>query len=354
MSATEVVGDAHTGVPPPGSRFGHDSFGQRPVSTEWIARGVGVVVLLGFTLHGLGLVSAPIPSTFALIFTSIVVEALPFILFGALVSAAIAVWVPMRTIEWIGRLPLALQVPGAAVAGFAFPVCECGSVPVARRLIMRGVHPAAGLAFMLAAPIVNPIVLASTWVAYSGRANGLAMVAGRCLLGLTVAVVAGLVIGGRKSGAEMLRPRSEALAHEHADDGPLGKVGRFGEHVTADFLFMGKFIVLGGLVAALMQTAIPQQALTALGGTPVLSALALMAVAFALSLCSEADAFVAVSLTAFPLGAQLAFLVFGPIADSKLAVLYGATFGRWFVVRLVLLTAPVIVAGSLLFEAVIR
>jgi uncharacterized membrane protein YraQ (UPF0718 family) len=335
-------------------RRGSPPFGQKPVSTEWIARGVGVLVLLGFTLHGLGVISAPVPSTFALIFTSIVVEALPFILLGALVSAAIAVWVPMRTIEWIGRLPLALQVPGAAVAGFAFPVCECGSVPVARRLILRGVHPAAALAFMLAAPVVNPIVLASTWVAYSGRANGLAMVAGRCLLGLTVAVIAGLVIGGRTSGSELLRPRSDGLGPDHAEGTEHGKLGRLGEHVTADFLFMGKFIVIGGAVAALMQTAIPQGALTSLGGTPVLSALALMAVAFALSLCSEADAFVAVSLTAFPLGAQLAFLAFGPIADSKLAVLYGATFRRWFVLRLVLLTAPVIVAGSLLFEAVIR
>ena len=117
---------------------------------------------------------------------------------------------------------------------------------------------------------------------------------------------------------------------------------------------MGKFIVLGAALSAFVQAAVPESVVSALGGAPLLSALSLMAVAYLLSLCSEADAFIAASFTSFSLGAQLAFLVFGPIADVKLSVLYGATFRRWFVPRLLLVTVPLILVGSLVFEALIR
>src|SRR5215208_7157937 len=131
-----------------------------------------LLVLLVVVARSTGLAENETVATFGVIFTSIVVEALPFVLLGAAASAAIAVWVPARVFARMGALPAPLQVPAAAVAGFAMPVCECGSVPVARRLILRGLRPSAGIAFMLAAPILNPIVLASTWVAYgaAGRA----------------------------------------------------------------------------------------------------------------------------------------------------------------------------------------
>ena len=131
-----------------------------------------LLVLLVVVARSSGLAENEALGTFGVIFTSIVVEALPFILLGAAASAAIAVFVPARSSRAWRQLPAPLQVPAAAVAGFAMPVCECGSVPVARRLMLRGLQPSAGIAFMLAAPILNPIVLASTWVAYgaAGRA----------------------------------------------------------------------------------------------------------------------------------------------------------------------------------------
>jgi uncharacterized membrane protein YraQ (UPF0718 family) len=129
-------------------------------------------------------------STFTVIFASIVVEALPFVLLGALVSGLIEVFVSDRVFERVSRLPLRLQVPGLALCGVAMPVCECGSVPVARRLILHGVHPGAGIAFMLAAPILNPVVLFSTAVAYSGR-EAVTMVLARAGLGLVLATAAG-------------------------------------------------------------------------------------------------------------------------------------------------------------------
>lgn len=293
--------------------------------------------------------------TFVLIFTSIVVEALPFILMGALVSALIEVYVPERWFERIARLPLPLQLPGAAMGGMVFPVCECGSVPVARRLITRGMHPAAGLAFMLASPIINPIVLLSTWVAYSGRGLGMEMVAGRAVLGLVLAVVAGWALGGESASGLLRERRGEdagPVAHEHVHGSAPRRVA-FVEHLAADFFFMGRFVILGAALAALLQTAIPQSIVAGVASTPIVGSLALMGIAFVLSLCSEADAFVAVSFTPFPLGSQMAFLVFGPVVDAKLAFLYGATFRKRFVMRLIVVAVPVTLAGSLWFEALI-
>jgi uncharacterized membrane protein YraQ (UPF0718 family) len=296
--------------------------------------------------------------TFVLIFSSIVVEALPFILLGALVSAGIAVYVPNRFFERIATLPVGLQVPGAALGGLAFPVCECGSVPVARRLILRGVHPAAGIAFMLSSPVMNPIVLASTWVAYSGRGLGLEMVLGRAGFGLLLAALIGLVIG-RTGAGNLLRPRRQDVSahhghdhdHEHGADVPRRE--QFLEHLATDFLFMGKFIVLGAALAAVMQTLIPQDIVSGVADSTLLAPLALMGLAFMLSLCSEADAFVGVSFTAFTPGSQLAFLVFGPMIDTKLTLLYGATFRGRFALRVILIAIPFLLVASVIFDRIV-
>jgi uncharacterized membrane protein YraQ (UPF0718 family) len=325
------------------------------VSEAAFGRLLGLFVLLTIAASAVGVGRGPAAQTFLLIFTSIVIEALPFILVGALASAAIAVYLPQGSFGWISRLPLGLQIPGAALGGFAFPVCECGSVPVARRLIARGVEPGAGIAFMLASPVLNPIVLASTWVAYGGHMRGAEMVAGRASLGLVTAAAVGFAFSRTKPG-ELLRPRPADLEHDHHHDHGAGESRpvAFATHLVSDFLFMGKFIVLGAGLSALVQVVLPGSLVSALGGAPVLSSLALMAVAFVLSLCSEADAFIAASFGSFTPGAQLAFLVFGPLADMKLTVLYGATFRRWFVGRLLVVAIPIVLVGSLVFEAAIR
>jgi len=301
-------------------------------------------------------------ATFGITFASIVIEALPFILIGSLVSAAMAVYVPDRFFSRMSKLPQAVQVPGAALAGFAFPVCECGSVPVGRRLVMNGLTPAAALGFMFAAPVLNPVVLASTWVAFGGGINGLEMTAGRAGLGFLVAMAAGLAVS--RGGGNVLRVDDAGAAgvHDHHHDhshapaleGTPWRI-RFGDylgHVATDLLFMARFLVLGAAVSALMQTFIPQQAIGTVAGTFLLGSLTLMGMAFILSLCSEADAFVAVSFTAFPRSSQLAFLVFGPILDTKLAALYGATFRSSFVPRLLVVTVPMILVGTAIFGLV--
>ena len=331
---------------------------RRPDTRRLTAALVAILVAVLLIGRVAGLQDVPAAGTFVLIFTSLVVEALPFVLMGALVSAMIEVYVPPSWFGRVARLPLPVQLPAAALGGFAFPVCECGSVPVARRLIAKGVHPAAGLAFMLASPILNPIVLISTWVAYSGRGVATEMVLGRAGLGLILALTAGWAIGTDQA-RDLLRPRpGEGQEHAHAPSSPHSspqmKFSEFTSHLASDFFFMGRFVVLGGAIAALMQTAIPQSIVGGVAQTPIVGALAMMGLAFVLSLCSEADAFVAVSFVQFPLGSQLAFLVFGPVVDAKLALLYGATFRRRFVLRLVAVALPVTLAGSLWFEVLMR
>ena len=287
---------------------------------------------------------------FALILTSIVVEALPFVLLGSLVSAAIEVYVPERSLARIARLPLPIQVPGAALGGLVFPVCECGSVPVARRLIERGVHPSAGLAFMLAAPVINPVVLLSTWIAYRGFGIGPEMVVGRAGLGVVVALVAGWALGA--DGATRVTARPVTDAHEHRDRGSKNR--NFIAHLSSEFTYMARFVVIGAGLAAALQTIVPQDIIAGLAGNVVVASLALMVLAFVLSLCSEADAFVAISFTQFSPAAQLAFLVSGPIVDTKLSFLYGASFGGRFVPRLISIVVPVVLAGALWFEVLVR
>jgi uncharacterized membrane protein YraQ (UPF0718 family) len=311
----------------------------------------GSIVVVGRVA---GLRKVPAAETFALIFTSILVEALPFVLLGALVSAVIEVYVPENVFARVARLPVACQLPGAALGGLAFPVCECGSVPVARRLIARGMHPSAGLAFMLASPILNPVVLLSTFVAYGPRGLGWHMVAGRAGLGLVLAVVAGWALGERPASALLRARPDDAFDVEGGRASTPDKPRALIEHLAGDFFFMGRFLVAGAALAASLQTVIPQSVVSGVANTPLVGALALIAVAFVLSLCSEADAFVAVSLSQFPLGPQLAFLVFGPVLDTKLAFLYGATFRRGFVARLALVAIAVVVAGSLWFEVVMQ
>ena len=286
---------------------------------------------------------------FLLVFSSLLIEAVPFVLIGALASAAIEVFVPSSAFERLTRLPKPLQLPAAGVAGIAFPVCECGSVPVARRLAAKGLMPSAAVTFMLAAPVVNPVVIASTFVAYNGRSSVWVMVIGRFLLGLLVAIAVGWVVGNR-SKEELLKPRPEdQIAMEHEDE---PRWQRFFGHMGGDFLFMGRFLLLGATISAAVQTFVPQTIVNGVAGLPVVSILAMMGLAFFLSLCSESDAFVAASFVQFGVASQLAFLVFGPMMDMKLGALYVGTYNKGFF-RMVLVTVTAVTLVGTLWVSVI-
>jgi uncharacterized membrane protein YraQ (UPF0718 family) len=282
--------------------------------------------------------------TFALIMTSITMEALPFVLVGAVASSLLGRMLTPRIVTRIGRLPLALQIPVSALSGAGVPLCECASVPVAKRLIQRGIHPAAAVSFMLAAPVLNPIVLFTTALAYSGQGMALKMVAARAFVGLATAIVVALGVARGDSGHSFLRA-SQHDDHDHGHDGRTGMI----DHIVRDFTLMGKLIVVGASLAALFQVVVPERLADSFLGIPMLASLLMMLLAFALSLCSEGDAFVAASFTNVPYSAQLAFLTFGPIADFKLALLYGGTFRRDVAWKILVIGAEMVLLGSFAF-----
>src|ERR671919_3130482 len=211
----------------------------------------------GFVLRLLNATGIPALQNFLLVFGSLLIEAMPFILLGAAVSAFIEVFVPASFFARVARLPKALQMPAAGLGGFAFPVCECGSVPVARRLLLKGLHPTAAVTFMLAAPILNPVVLLATAIAYRGRDVMWPMLLGRAGLGLVVAMAVGWAVGARARAADLLRGR---VAEDHDHDGASreGSWTRYFTHLANDFTMLARYLVIGAGVAAALQTFLPQ------------------------------------------------------------------------------------------------
>jgi uncharacterized membrane protein YraQ (UPF0718 family) len=301
---------------------------------------LGTLVLLAVAVRVLGPGRFGWVQTFTIVLGSLSISALPFVAVGAVAAAAVGVFVPAGALERLAMLPRPLQLPAAGLAGVAFPICECGSVPIARRLMLRGLSPSAAITFMLAAPVVNPVVVASTFVAYRGRGPLLVMVLGRFALGLLVAMAVGWVLGGR-SKEELLRTAEGVEPVPVSLGEPEPRWRSFFVHLGNDFLFMGRYLLLGATVAALVQTFLPEAVIGRVASVPILDAALLMGVAAILSLCSESDAFIAASFTRFGPASQLAFLVFGPMVDLKLAAMYAGTFRRG-VLRAIVVTAGLV------------
>jgi hypothetical protein len=303
--------------------------------------GVALVVVAAALLRPLlqDLLDRPAVAHWATIFVAIAVQALPFLVLGVVISAAVAALVPAGLLPRLLPGRPALAVPVAAAAGVALPGCECGSVPIARRLVDRGAPPPAALAFLLSAPAVNPVVLTATAVAFPGRPQ---VVLARLLASLLTATVVGL-LWARRGRDDLLARVRRPPVH---DGPPLAVLAATAQH---DLLQAGGFLIVGAATAATLQTAVPRDVLDAVAGAGPLAFLALAALAVAMALCSEADAFVAASLTQFSLGARLAFLVVGPMVDVKLVALQAGTFGRGFALRF----APLTLAVALVSSAVV-
>jgi uncharacterized membrane protein YraQ (UPF0718 family) len=321
--------------------------GQRRVGSRAALIAAGLVILGAVAVRLADPQRVEWVRSYLVIFGSLLVQALPFVMLGALAAALVEVFVPIGTLERLGRLPRPLQLPTAALAGLAFPFCECGSVPVARRVAQRGLMPSAAVTFMLAAPVINPVVIASTFVAYRGRSITWTMVGGRFLLGMLVAIAVGWVVGSRTTD-ELLRPNPEE-EREHLTHlaRPEARWRRLFVHLGNDFLFMGRYLILGAMIAAAIQTFLPASVLTSVADVPVVSIVVMMVLAAALSLCSESDAFVAASFVQFGPSSQLAFLVSGPMVDAKLVTLYAGTFRRGFVRALVVGVFAATLVGAL-------
>lgn len=282
---------------------------------------------------------------FVTIFLGIFIEALPFLMAGVLVSSAIHLFVtPERIQELSPRNPVLAAFAGSLL-GLAFPVCECGSIPATRRLLAKGAPLPAGIAFALAAPVINPIVLVSTFVAFGAWH----IVAWRFGLTILIAVIIGVLVGLAPRREMILAPAALGLEDLDADaptypPDPVEARGLFGPvrqllaHANTELFEMLRYLIAGALLAAGLQTFVSQQALTALGGGPVLSVVVMILLAAVLSICSTVDSFIALSfVNTFTPGAVMAFLVFGPMIDIKSSLLLTTTFNRRTVAIIILL-----------------
>lgn len=281
------------------------------------------------------------------IFISILIEAIPFILIGVILSGIIQMFVSEEMIARIMPKNRFLAVLFGALAGVLFPACECGIIPITRRLLLKGVPLHAGVAFMLTAPIINPIVLFSTYIAFGNRWS---VVFYRGGLALAVSLIIGVILSYQFKDNQLLKP-DEPGHHHHHHGTLLQKLGGTLRHAIDEFFSVGKYLILGAFIAAAMQTYVKTSTLLAIGQNDVSSSLVMMGLAFVLSLCSEVDAFIASSFSdTFSLGSLIAFLVFGAMVDIKNLLMMLAAFKKRFVFLLITYIVVIVLAGSLLVK----
>ena len=277
---------------------------------------------------------------FSYAFISVLLEGVPFILLGTLLSGLIEQFLPARVMTRLLPRNAFAAVCLGGVLGVVFPMCECGIVPVIRRLIAKGLPVSSAVAYMLAAPIVNPITALSTYAAFRGQ-GAAEFTALRLGLGFFVAVLAGLAVLNLPIGAVLKKTILESVTLS----GPAGESGSSAmpflrrliaamEAGVRDFLDVMVYFILGVGVASVFSTAVNQELFLPLSLDDRLAVPAMMTLAGILSLCSSSDAFIAATFVAFPAVAKLAFLVFGPMMDLKLAFIYSAVFTRRFVAAL--------------------
>ncbi|MBF0558361.1 MAG: permease [Nitrospirae bacterium] len=283
-------------------------------------------------------------NNFIIILISILLEALPFILMGALLSGLIEVFVTDSVTARMTSFRTVTSVFIGSLMGVCLPMCECGSVLVVRRLIKKRVPPAAAIAYMLSAPIINPVTLLSTYTAYGWFKK---MVLLRAGLGAVVAVLIGLLIHKffregvlkKRGGYELNIVRDQKLPFRV-------KLSQALTHAADDFISIFSMLLIGATAAALFKAFSPPAVFVFFQrggwlGIPLFSALAVL-----LSVCSESDAFIASALhNVFDIPAQLAFLTLGPMLDLKLLVMYKKVFtGKVFLI--LCLAPPVVIMSS--------
>lgn len=293
-------------------------------------------------------------SVFATRFLGIFVEAAPFLLLGSITSGLIEIFIKTEDmLRWLPRNRLGAAL-GGTFLGLAFPVCECGVVPVARRLFTKGLPISMGVAFLLAAPFMNPIVFASTYIAFGFGS----VLVGRFVITAIVAITVGLIIGNFAQPEDVLKPQSmqtPAGIQPPTAPAPLGRRLLRALHIAGDEFFeMGRFLVAGSALAALMQTAVAQESLLALGTGPVFSVVFLQILAYILSVCSTVDSFLALAfVNTFTTGAIVSFLSFGPMVDIKSTLMFGGVFKRRIVLYLILLPFAMNLLAGVFINAVL-
>jgi uncharacterized membrane protein YraQ (UPF0718 family) len=308
-----------------------------------------------------------------LVFTSIIWEAMPFIVLGVVIAGILEELVPPRYITRLIPQNRFLAIALGGFLGILFPMCECGIIVVMRRLLRKGVPLSVCTCYMLAGPIINVVVMLSTYMAFAQTATrqefsgfALLMVALRMGLGFLVAFNTSLIVEWqyRKHGNKLLSARAisdTASANDNGDDEDVPvktrtlweRLGNVAETALHDFVDVMVFLIFGAFLAALAREWLNQESsqriLEHLQQTPALSILTMMGLAILLCICSEADAFVAASFSNLvPATAKLAFLVLGPMLDFKLYMMYTRVFRTRLIWTIILSVVVQVFAFSLI------
>ncbi|MEM9273365.1 MAG: permease [Cyanobacteria bacterium P01_F01_bin.143] len=330
------------------------------------------------------------------LFLSLLVEAIPFLLLGVLLSSFLLLVVDERNlIAKLPRNPILGAFVGSCV-GFLFPVCECGNVPVARRLLLKGVSPAIAIAFLLAAPTINPVVIWATWVAF-GEPQ---IVILRVVFSLIIATTVGIIFSVQKDAIGLLHPTLERrlkfnLRYNNLESNfsekeevplllqsgtfLLNKTGQpqimdqslttaprrqtskklfssrkmqlFLENVNQEFQELGGMLILGSAIAAIIQVFVPREVVFSLGQDSITSILAMMFLAAIVSICSTVDSFFALSFAGtFTSSSLLAFLVFGPTIDIKAIGLMLSIFKPKVIIYLFVIVAQLTFLMTFIYD----
>jgi uncharacterized membrane protein YraQ (UPF0718 family) len=295
--------------------------------------------------------------TFALTVVSLCLEALPFLLLGSLAATLVRSFIPAGFLAGLARRVGPMGIPLAALTGLVAPVCECAIVPTVRGLREKGLPLPFAITVLVSVPIINPVVIASTIAAFPGRTE---LVLARFVGGYVVAVVTGLAFSAAASiRAEAPRRRElinnpDPHEHHHHDFDRLrpGAAGII-DGALHEFLEVSRYFVVGAVLSSLLQVAVPAEAFTRLGSSLPVAALAMIVLAFVLSVCSEADAFIGKAfLPLVPPAAVIAFLVFGPMMDLKNASMLRHVITRRQLLGLIVLLMALTMALSVVLQGV--
>jgi len=276
----------------------------------------------------------------------------PYLLIGTLISGLVEVFLDRDLMtRFISKRAIPAAITGAFM-GMIFPVCECGVIPLTRRLFHKGLPLSAGVAFLLAAPVMNPIVIFSTAAAFGWGP----MLIWRVGISLLIAFIVGLVFSVEKDPSNVLLVKT-MLHHEHLhenEEAPssfMSKIQKALLICADEFFEMGRYLIMGATLAAGLQTFISQSTLLSIGSGPVSSVFAMMILAIVLSICSTVDAFVALGFVGtFSFGSILSFLVFGPRVDIKSTMMYLQVFHRRPVAYIILLPFLMSLLAGIVFN----
>jgi len=283
-------------------------------------------------------------------FISIVLEAIPFVLLGVFISSIIQTFLKEETLKkFIPKNPYLALFPAVTI-GAIFPVCECAIVPIVRRLIQKGMPLHVGMVILVSAPVLNPIVFLSTFYAFQ---TDLTIAWARMGLAFLVSlIVGGLIYSYFGNSWQLNRRTTLGITNSPDHDHQRGnKIAQTFQHASDEFFDMGKFLILGALVASVVQTYVARETLLEIGSGVLAGPAVMMGLAYILSLCSEADAFVASSFKGlFSSSSILAFLVYGPMTDLKNTILMMAYFKKRFVLAFILIVTIVVYTITILFD----